>query len=516
MSAGDIAAANGETEKAIDAYRGESKAAGPEGDRAHAALVRALLYDGKIAEADSTAKAWVASTPQSGWALDAIAQVQFRKTDMKESLASLQAALAADPCNPAARYDTERFYDITAMYASAKRAIDIAHQLDPVDDAIRADWISWQPRAQRVTEVGRYLEDAKYLNEKRHKLFEDYQARLAAPATAPCRLTTPVTATVNIPFKPVSYGPGNPVTWGLDVGLEGKAKRLEIDTGASGLILSKGAAAALHLTLREGGQVSGFGDEGARKTWLATVKSVRIGGIEFENCDVQVVEKMRSVTSDGLIGGNVFSRFLLTLDFPGRELRLDPLPARPNVVDDAANSSLATSEDDNATPHDRYVAPEMKGWTSFYRTGHFLLLPVRLNDHPSRLFIVDTGAFQNLITPDAAREVSKVETGYGSNMSGLSGQVAREIRTGPVTLEFAGLRQVTNGMRGVDGNNFSKGAGVEISGYLGAPTLHQLTLKIDYRDNLTFFDYDPKRIRPCGGLINNVDCENFDPTHDVK
>jgi len=48
---------------------------------------------------------------------------------------------------------------------------------------------------------------------------------------------------------------------------------------------------------------------------------------------------------DGLIGMDVFSRFLVTLDYPMRKLGLSPLPPRPG---DAASpsSSLKTSEDD--------------------------------------------------------------------------------------------------------------------------------------------------------------------------
>jgi hypothetical protein len=34
---------------------------------------------------------------------------------------------------------------------------------------------------------------------------------------------------------------------------------------------------------------------------------------------------------------------------------------------------------------------------------------------------------------------------------------------------------------------------MEISGFLGANTLDQLTIHIDYRDGLVKFDYDPNR-----------------------
>jgi hypothetical protein len=34
---------------------------------------------------------------------------------------------------------------------------------------------------------------------------------------------------------------------------------------------------------------------------------------------------------------------------------------------------------------------------------------------------------------------------------------------------------------------------MEISGFLGANTLNQMTIHIDYRDGLVKFEYDPKR-----------------------
>ena len=55
---------------------------------------------------------------------------------------------------------------------------------------------------------------------------------------------------------------------------------------------------------------------------------------------------------DGLIGMDVFSHFLVTLDYPMRKLLLGPLPPRPGEAAVAA-PSLKTSDEDR----DDSVAP---------------------------------------------------------------------------------------------------------------------------------------------------------------
>ena len=61
-----------------------------------------------------------------------------------------------------------------------------------------------------------------------------------------------------------------------------------------------------------------------------------------------------------------------------------------------------------------------------------------------------------------------------------------------VTIAFAKVRQLTQGMASFDGSSLTRSAGVEISGLIGFPTLRQLVISIDYRDNLVHVVYDPK------------------------
>ncbi len=217
---------------------------------------------------------------------------------------------------------------------------------------------------------------------------------------------------------------------------------------------------------------------------------------------------------------NVFSRFLVTLDYPMRKLLLGPLPPRPGEQaapqklniggEDEGNGETKTPPPGEAGsvasspaaaaakpaphgPYDRYIAPEMKDYTEVYRVGQYLILPTGLNFSKIKLFILDTGAWATTISPQAAREVTKVHSGAPVQVRGLNGEVQKVYSADEITFRFANLAQKVDDVVAFDTSKISKDSGIEISGFLGAATLRQLTIHIDYRDGLVKFDYDPKR-----------------------
>jgi len=68
----------------------------------------------------------------------------------------------------------------------------------------------------------------------------------------------------------------------------------------------------------------------------------------------------------------------------------------------------------------------------------------------------------------------------------------RRIWTAKLLFRFGGIQQQNNDLYSFDTTGLSKGAGFEISGFLGSTVLRQLTISIDYRDGLIKFDYDPR------------------------
>src|ERR1035441_10512630 len=139
---------------------------------------------------------------------------------------------------------------------------------------------------------------------------------------------------------------------------------------------------------------------------------------------VRVLEKRSVLGTDGLIGTDVFRDFVVTLDTPGRELRLGPLPPRPDQPA-AKPLTLQTSQQAAApvslaeSARDRYVAPEMKDWTPVFRAEHMLLFPTVVGNASTKLFLMDSGAEMSMITPAAAREVTSVTADPWRSVTGI-------------------------------------------------------------------------------------------------
>jgi predicted aspartyl protease len=468
---------------ALDLY-GKMAATDPNGSKA--GVIRTLIEQNKVKEAEDQAKAWAAEQPQNFNAAEVMAEVLYRKGEIRDAFLAEVELVKEDPCLPRMYLTTSRIQRLIGNYATAKRQIDLAHRLAPGDLEIRGDWIGTLPRAQRLEEDEALLKDQTALSEKDRKELEDSLEHAKDYNKTDCQLTEPVEK-AKIPIQSIMDGPSDRAGFALDVYFNGKRRRLEIDTGASGILLSRGAASSLGLVREQKLRTGGVGDEGGVATSIAHVQSIKIGSMEFRNCPVELLEKRNRLDIDGLIGGDFFRKYLVTLDFVTLNMQLDPLPPRPDV-------QASTAEDEDVPVfHDRYVPPEMKDWTKIYREGHMMLTVVSLGKATDKLFLIDTGAGLMSISPTAAREVTKVDGGSGMEVYGISGQVNKVYSTRNFELIFGGLRQHVDSMTAFDTTNISHDVGLEVSGFLGAPILNRMVLRIDYRDNLVKFDYDPKK-----------------------
>ena len=504
LTPGEAALDDGSYAKAEPLLRDESKEQGEDGERAHNEWIRALLDEDKLEEAQREAHDWITQTPEDGWAKMSVAEVQWRKGEVEDAMRGFDEASKSLPCNARIRTDYARVYEFSGLNATAKRNLDVAHKLDPISGEITRAWLQMQGPSTRV-EVVTSSSDATKPETSRAQL-TSHKPNAEPSQVASCRVAGPATST-SVDYRRIQDGAHAPIYDGLLVSFNGMPRRLEIDTGAHGLVLTRAAADALHLPVESRVQAGGIGDGGNVASHLSTVKSIRIGGLEFQNCRVQILESNPELGSiDGLIGGDVFADFLLTLDFPGHLLRLDPLPPLPGSTGEQNAPSLDTGVTDEGVIRDRYIAPSMQDWAKVFRSGHLLIMPVRVNEGPVRLFVIDSGAENNLISPVLARQVGSVFKGSEFGIHGISGEVKNTFTTGPLKLDFAGLRYPSPGMTAIDTSKINTSSGVEISGFLGAPTLHQLTVQIDYRDDLMHFSFDPKRLQHCAERVNISDC----------
>jgi len=425
----------------------------------------------------------VADSPESTAARLMLGIVDYRRGEILAAEMDFKKALQLDEKTGRAWLGLGHVFECASFYKKAQVCYRRAHQLDPDDPDILRAWSSTLKRSERVAVLEKYLsavgdgEDADRLQGVRSAI-ETYRAVGDRKLS---RLTSG-DGGARVKFVMLLDGPRRLRGYGLPVSINGsKPFNLMIDTCASGILINSRAADKAGLHRIAAMKFGGVGDSGLQEGYRALAENVRVGGVEFQDYVVDVSDKKAVADEDGLIGMDVFSHFLVTLDFYKQELRLDPLPKH----------QAKTVEDE---PEDREIAPELQSFSPVFRFGHGLMIPTKVSDSKPVLFLIDTGAGSTLISPDFARQVTKVRGEDLVKMKGLSGNVKNVYTADRAVLEFGGYRQNNFDIIAFDLSKMSRSFGTEVSGVLGFPALQLFVMKIDYRDGLVRFDYQgPKQ-----------------------
>jgi tetratricopeptide (TPR) repeat protein len=408
-----------------------------------------------------------------------------------------------------------RVRNALAMYKTGKQMIDKAHELAPDDPEITEAWAATLSRAERVKYFETMLAGPNNWGADEREgamTYLKYLQERAKLGSRPCRLVSKVTKT-ETPLVRLLSDPQHLRGYGLSVSLNGHKSRLLLDTGASGITVKRSIAEHAGVGRIVETKVWGVGDKGKKNAHVGIVDSINIGELEFQNCPIEIMEARSVAEEDGLIGTDVFEDFLVDIDFPHEKLKLSELPKRPGEVDrspslkaqddsdtddsDSAakndagtNNTAPTTTAANSRYHDRYIAPEMQSFTRVFRLGHDLLVTTTIGNVPAKLFLLDTGALTNCISPAAALEVTKVHGDSYTIIKGISGSVKNVYSANKAVLTFGHLRQENQDMIAFDTTSLSDAEGTEISGFLGFTLLRMLDIKIDYRDALVNFTFD--------------------------
>ncbi len=138
----------------------------------------------------------------------------------------------------------------------------------------------------------------------------------------------------------------------------------------------------------------------------------------------------------------------------------------------------------------------MKDWTKVYRFRSLLLVPTLVDQTGPLLFLIDTGSFTNMLSTAsrAAGNAAQLRSEHAASrgMSGKVGQVYRADRV--LRLQFGRYVQQNQDIVTFDISSISRQTGVEVGGILGFKMLRILQVKIDYRDGLVDFVYDPQHL----------------------
>jgi tetratricopeptide (TPR) repeat protein len=479
---------------------------------AQVGLARAMLRQQKIDESLDAVNNALSIQPKSAALLAAKGDVQFRRGEMSDAEMSYLAAKKLDPKEVRAYLGLSRMYGSYSLYRKAYDQLRIAHEIAPDDIEVQRVWLRMLPRKERLAALEAYLGGPHPDDEEETKWMNEYLEFLKATADRPihaCRLVSKVEQT-ETKLEIMHGEDGHRMRGiGLVVKLNDRNARLLLDTGAGGIIVGHKLAEKAGLTTISAQHYAGIGDKGLQSGNSAVADHIRIGELEFQDCIISVSTKNSVGDEDGLIGADVFGGYLIDIDLPGMRLKLSPLPKRPE--DTVAPTSLNSEGEEQANaeqkasspvskptqnlPRDRYIAPEMGKWTKVFRFGHSILVPTSVNDSQVMLFGLDTGAFSNILSVRAGRQVSKVSSDGSIHIRGLNGAVDK-VYSSKATLRFAHLQQPSLDMVTLDLSSLSRRTGTEVSGLLGFGMLVVLDLKLDYRDGLVDFEYDPKRVRP--------------------
>ena len=500
---------------ALDIYN-KALAQDPKCADAYAGLVRLFIKQNDINQADDIARKGVSANPSAPVLQTALGELQFRKGHIPESERQFVNVINSGASDARAYLGLARIRQITSMYRQEKELIDRAHSLDPADPDIQKYWMRTLKRAERIKYLESYLngESNDDANDRSH--MQQYLQLLKDREQSPrhsCRLANPV-ETSEAELRPLMYDASRVRGFGLMVGFNGHDARLLLDTGASGLMVKKSIAQKANIQPVVRTTVGGIGDKRDMGVYLGYADSIRIGQLEFKDCLVTVSDHTTSGSEDGLIGSDVFSRYLVGIDFQHMKLKLRPLPRRPDEtepqtasLDTSGDSDKSSSASDDAEdspktkadskqtktdsgPHDRYIAPEMQKYTKVFRFDHLLLIPTRVGEGTPKLFAIDSGSSINAISPEAAREVTKVYSDSSISVKGMKGSVNQVFTADKAVLQFARFRQENQDLTAWDFSGLNKDIGTEVSGFLGFPTLRLFELDIDYRDGLVDFVFD--------------------------
>ena len=480
---------------------------------AEVGLARSLILQQKLDEGRSVLDAALARHPDSSDLFMTLGDLQFGEGKIADAERSFVKAENLKPSEPAPYLGLARVYRAASLYRRAYDNMKRAHELAPNDLIVQFLWFRSLPQQDQVPALEAYLTNPK-LTPAAAGALKNYLASLKRNAGAPehpCNLVSNVRET-NTKLYPIARGGTALGASGLTVKVNNQDMHLALDTGATGVLLGRAAAERLGLERLGFQAIVGMGDSGQAGGYTALAKRIRVGDLEFEDCTVRVTDKATPVTGqDGLIGTDVFSAYVIDIDIPGAKLRLSPLPKRPEAAE--APTSLMTQHDSqqfeteaSATqgkspapgaldlPKDAYVAPEMANWTKVFRFRNLLMVPTKVDNVGPMLFLIDTGSFSNVLSTQTARRLTQLRSDPATHVTGMSGSVGQVYRADKATLQFGRYEQANQDVVTFDLANISRTAGTDVAGILGFNMLRILQVKIDYRDGLVDFLYDPKRL----------------------
>jgi tetratricopeptide (TPR) repeat protein len=472
----------GRYQAAADSYEKLIATAGPNPE-AYYGLVRALLALHRSSDAVAKADEAVRAAPQSAAANDAEGLALFRRGELANAEARFRTALKLQPEDPAALVGMASIYQVVSKNKTALALGLKAYAQVPDDPELALYRAQALKGAAHIGELQRLIGRLDPASEFTQRLRTHLLADQAAGDRELRRLTSPY-ASAKIKLFRVLDGVRRSRGVSLHVQFNHKQTLiLLLDTGASGISVAPKAAERAGLQELGGAvrEVKGIGDKPTESGFEYVASDVQIGNVVFADYPVSVFRAAQDADIDGLIGADVFKRFLVGIDIPGLELVLDPRPGETGVEDDEPRDASDTIP---------------AGYFRFFHFGNHLALPTSINGGPPVVFLLDTGSTANLIDVAVARKAGKIYRDDLTSVKGIQGKVEKVQRASDISLAFTNFRQSNPDLIAIDLQKMSDDFGVGFSGILGMPVLEQMKTTIDYREGRLRMERKATPLRP--------------------
>jgi tetratricopeptide (TPR) repeat protein len=451
----------------------------PEQSEAWYGLVRAEIAAHHSAKAYAAAEQALIKAPQSAGAETAAGLAMFRQGNLAKAELHLRAALAINPDYPGALRGLASMYSAVSKPKTARDFFLRAYRQSPDDPVLMVVYANTLKGPEHIAALEAALAKIDPATEQARNLRVHIANDRALGDRKLRRLVSPYESS-RIKLSLIRNGPNQPRGWALRLMLNQKESvKLILDTGATGIAVSPKLAqkAGLQVISGETSEAKGIGDKTPSSVISYLASEVRAGDVVFADYPVSVFRSAQSADFDGLIGADVFARFLVKIDFPKMELSLEPRPRSAEINDggpvDAGNP-----------------AP---GFSRVYRFGDHLAVPTTIEGgRPgvhSALFLLDSGSSANLIDTETAKESSSVSSNSRITVKGIQGNVEKTSLATEVSLIFAGFRHENPGLVAISLEKMSDSMGVGFGGILGMPVLANLTVTIDYREGTVKMEY---------------------------